>query len=77
MVTKDGLMRIFWPSDAVVGRSSGVLVGFRNSKLDVLVLSILQDVEVRLQPGTYIAYLLTPIAPQRRERPRSRDTVPE
>jgi phosphatidylinositol glycan class Q protein len=46
MVTNDGLMRIFWPSDAVVGRSSGVLVGFRNSDLDVLVISILQDVEV-------------------------------
>ena len=46
MVTNDGLMRVFWPSDAVAARSSGVLVGFRNSKLDVLVVSILQDVEV-------------------------------
>lgn len=46
MVTNDGLMRIFWPSDAIVGCSSGVLVGFRNSELDVIVVSVLQDVEV-------------------------------
>ena len=48
MVTKNGLMRIFWPSDAAIGTSPGVLVGFRNSELDVMVVSILQDVEVSL-----------------------------
>ena len=46
MVTNNGLMRIFWPSDAAIGDSPGVLVGFRNSELDILVVSILQDVEV-------------------------------
>lgn len=47
MGTNNGLMRIFWPSDAPTGPSSGVLVGFRNSELDVFVVSVLQEVEVR------------------------------
>lgn len=46
MVTHNGLMRIFWPSDAATGLSSGVLIGFRNSELDILVVSVLEDVEV-------------------------------
>jgi phosphatidylinositol glycan class Q protein len=47
MGTNNGLMRIFWPSDAPTGPSAGVLVGFRNSELDVFVVSVLQEVEVR------------------------------
>ncbi|KAF2868970.1 N-acetylglucosaminyl transferase component-domain-containing protein [Massariosphaeria phaeospora] len=47
MVPHNGLMRIFWPSDAPTAPSPGVLVGFRNSELDIFVVSILQDVEVR------------------------------
>ena len=47
MGTNNVLMRIFWPSDAPTGPSSGVLVGFRNSELDVFVVSVLQEVEVR------------------------------
>lgn len=47
MGTHNGLMRIFWPSDAPTGPLPGVLVGFRNSELDVFVVSILQEVEVR------------------------------
>jgi phosphatidylinositol glycan class Q protein len=46
MVTKNGLMRIFWPSDAPTAPLPGVLVGWRNSGLDVFVVAILQDVEV-------------------------------
>lgn len=46
MVTRNGLMRIFWPSDVPVGPSPGVLVGFRNSELDVFVVAILQGVEL-------------------------------
>lgn len=41
-----GLMRVFWPSDAPNNDRPGVLVGWRNSELDVLVVGILQDVEV-------------------------------
>ncbi|PNS21248.1 hypothetical protein CAC42_1027 [Sphaceloma murrayae] len=51
------LMRVFWPSDLSSISRSGVLVGWRNSGLDVIVISLLQDVEVRsvqnaLQVGT-------------------------
>lgn len=47
MVTNNGVIRIFWPSDAPTGQVPGVLVGWRNSELDVFVVSILQDVEPR------------------------------
>lgn len=47
MVAHNGLMRILWPSDAPVGLSPGVLVGFRNSELDVFVVAILHDVQLR------------------------------
>jgi phosphatidylinositol N-acetylglucosaminyltransferase subunit Q len=46
MVLSNGLMRVFWPSDAPSGPNSGVLIGWRNSEYDVLVIAILQDVEV-------------------------------
>lgn len=44
---KHGLMRIFWPSDAPRDPLPGVLVGWRNSELDVLVIGILQGVDAR------------------------------
>lgn len=44
---KHGLMRIFWPSDAPRHDIPGVLVGWRNSELDVLVVGILQGVDAR------------------------------
>jgi phosphatidylinositol glycan class Q protein len=47
MVTQNGLMRVFWPSDAPRDSSPGVLVGFRNSESDVFVVAILQEVELR------------------------------
>ncbi|KAF2399787.1 N-acetylglucosaminyl transferase component Gpi1 [Trichodelitschia bisporula] len=43
----NGLMRIFWPSDAPTEARPGVLVGFRNSELDMTVVAVLQDVELR------------------------------
>jgi len=46
MVAANGLLRIFWPSDALKNKSQGILVGWRNSPLDILVVSVLQDVEV-------------------------------
>ena len=48
MVTHNGLMRIFWPSDAPKDTSWGVLVGFKNSNSDAFVVAILQEVEVSL-----------------------------
>ncbi|KAF3004919.1 phosphatidylinositol N-acetylglucosaminyltransferase subunit gpi1 [Curvularia kusanoi] len=61
MVAHNGLMRIFWPSDAPNGPISGVLVGFRNAQSDVFVVSILQEVELRqvenaLEVGTLLRH---------------------
>ncbi|PIA97271.1 N-acetylglucosaminyl-phosphatidylinositol biosynthetic protein gpi1 [Cercospora beticola] len=42
-----GLMRVFWPSDAPRDSIPGVLVGWRNSDLDVLIVAVLQGVEPR------------------------------
>lgn len=44
---KHGLMRIFWPSDAPQHLLPGVLVGWRNSEFDVLVIGVLQGVDAR------------------------------
>lgn len=47
MTTRNyGLMRVLWPSDAPRDVIPGVLVGWRNSDLDVLVVGVLQGVEV-------------------------------
>ncbi|PSN62510.1 Gpi1-domain-containing protein [Corynespora cassiicola Philippines] len=61
MVANNALMRIFWPSDAPTDPSPGVLVGFRNSALDVFVVSILQhvghrNVENALEVGTLLRH---------------------
>ncbi|KAI1352066.1 N-acetylglucosaminyl transferase component [Xylaria sp. FL0043] len=41
----DGLMRVFWPSDIVTTDVPGVLVGWRNSDLDVVVVAVLDHVD--------------------------------
>jgi phosphatidylinositol glycan class Q protein len=46
MPERDGLMRIFWPLDIPRSDSPGIIVGWRNSGLDVLVVAILEDVDV-------------------------------
>jgi phosphatidylinositol glycan class Q protein len=46
MPEQDGLMRIFWPLDIPRSDSPGIIVGWRNSGLDVLVVAILEDVDV-------------------------------
>lgn len=48
MVAANRLLRVFWPSDVPRSDKEGVLVGWRNSDLDIFVVSILQDVEVEL-----------------------------
>lgn len=47
MPEHDGLMRIFWPLDIPRSNSSGVIVGWKNSEFDVLVVAVLEDVEAR------------------------------
>lgn len=46
MVEHDGLMRVFWPTDVRKSDRAGVVVGWRNSTLDVLVVTILEDADV-------------------------------
>lgn len=48
MPEHDGLMRVFWPVDLPRSDHRGVVVGWRNSALDVFVLAILEEVEVRV-----------------------------
>jgi phosphatidylinositol glycan class Q protein len=40
------LFRLFWPSDAPRANTPGVLLGWKNSESDVIVISILQEVEL-------------------------------
>ncbi|KAG7293762.1 hypothetical protein NEMBOFW57_003819 [Staphylotrichum longicolle] len=47
MPEHDGLMRVFWPVDLPRSDHRGVVVGWRNSALDVFVLAILEEVEPR------------------------------
>ncbi|KAF4585897.1 N-acetylglucosaminyl transferase component Gpi1 [Ophiocordyceps camponoti-floridani] len=58
MVEHDGLMRVFWPTDACGSHRPGVVVGWRNSTLDVFVVAVLddadaQDVEFHLKLGSF------------------------
>jgi phosphatidylinositol glycan class Q protein len=46
MPEQDGLMRIFWPLDIPRTNLPGVIVGWRNSELDVFVVAILEEVDV-------------------------------
>lgn len=46
MLMNDGLLRVFWPYDLPRSSSPGVIVGWRNSELDLFVLAVLEDVEV-------------------------------
>lgn len=46
MIMNDGLLRVFWPNDLPRSTVSGVIVGWRNSELDLFVLSVLEDVDV-------------------------------
>jgi phosphatidylinositol glycan class Q protein len=46
MLMSDGLLRVFWPYDLPRSSSQGVIVGWKNSELDLFVLTVLEDVEV-------------------------------
>ncbi|TVY60875.1 N-acetylglucosaminyl-phosphatidylinositol biosynthetic protein gpi1, partial [Lachnellula suecica] len=67
MPDHDGLMRIFWPSDLSKSAAPGIVVGWRNSGLDVFVVAILEDVDARsvenaLKVGTLFRNASHPIA---------------
>lgn len=46
MPEHDGLMRVFWPADIARSDLPGVIVGWRNSSLDVVVVAVLNHVDV-------------------------------
>ena len=46
MVQVHKLLRVFWPQDVSQSAARGVVVGWKNSELDVLVVAVLEDVEV-------------------------------
>ena len=46
MVARNGLLRVFWPSDLQKDEGAGIIVGWRNSDLDIFVVSILKGLEV-------------------------------
>ncbi|KAH9905929.1 Gpi1-domain-containing protein [Xylariomycetidae sp. FL2044] len=47
MPEHDGLMRVFWPIDITRSLDPGVIVGWRNSNLDVVVVAVLDHVDPR------------------------------
>ena len=48
MIAPNALMRIFWPTDFVRSDKAGVILGWRNSDLDMVVVTILFEVDVSL-----------------------------
>ena len=48
MPEHDGLMRVFWPADIERSELPGVIVGWKNSSLDVVVVAVLNHVDVCL-----------------------------
>ncbi|KAI0023419.1 N-acetylglucosaminyl transferase component-domain-containing protein [Xylariomycetidae sp. FL0641] len=59
----DGLMRVFWPVDIARSQYPGVIVGWRNSGLDVVVVAVLDHVEFRPVENALKAGLLFRSAP--------------
>lgn len=45
----DGMLRVFWPNNLTRTITPGVIVGWRNSDLDLFVITVLEDVEVRFE----------------------------
>ncbi|KAJ9611463.1 pig-Q [Cladophialophora chaetospira] len=63
----DGMLRVFWPNNLTRTTSPGVIVGWRNSNLDLFVITVLEDVEIRsvesaLRVGTLFRNSTYPVA---------------
>jgi phosphatidylinositol glycan class Q protein len=57
MPEHDGLMRIFWPLDIPRSDAPGIIVGWKNSGLDVFVVAILEDVDVSVAEKVNVTLL--------------------
>ena len=44
---RDGLLRLFWPTTLARSTTPGVIVGWRNNDLDLVAVTVLEDVEVK------------------------------
>ena len=45
MTSGQEVLRIFWPVDTLRSVKQGVVVGWKNSDTDIVVVSVLEDVE--------------------------------
>lgn len=54
----DGLLRLFWPNTITDTTTSGVIVGWRNSDLDLFVVTVLEDAESKLVERALLAETL-------------------
>ncbi|THX33636.1 Gpi1-domain-containing protein [Aureobasidium pullulans] len=52
MIAPNGLMRIFWPTDIARSDKAGVVIGWRNSDLDMVVVAILREVDAHAVGNT-------------------------
>lgn len=90
MMGSNGLMRVFWPLDFPRNGQPGVIVGWRNSELDVLVVAILEDIDVGVSAahhGYYYHYYhykkglsdltWSGVEQEDRKRTADRNAVPE
>jgi phosphatidylinositol glycan class Q protein len=59
MIAPNALMRIFWPTDFVRSDKAGVILGWRNSNLDMVVVTILFEVDVSLDGGDGVRLYLS------------------
>ncbi|KAI1842370.1 hypothetical protein JX266_011411 [Neoarthrinium moseri] len=68
MPEHDGLMRVFWPTDIATSDLPGVIVGWRNSGLDVVVVAVLDHVDPKSVEGALKAGILLRGAPHDLDR---------
>ncbi|KAK5449582.1 pig-Q [Exophiala xenobiotica] len=66
VANNDGMLRVFWPNNLTRTTTPGVIVGWRNSDLDLFVITVLDDVEVRsveaaLRMGTLFRHSPYPV----------------
>ncbi|KAK6842862.1 hypothetical protein PG989_008669 [Apiospora arundinis] len=68
MPEHDGLMRVFWPADIERSELPGVIVGWKNSSLDVVVVAVLNHVDPKNVENALKTGILLRNAPHPTER---------
>jgi phosphatidylinositol glycan class Q protein len=57
VANNDGMLRVFWPNNLTRTTTPGVIVGWRNSDLDLFVITVLDDVEVRRKEQNFEVHI--------------------